>query len=85
MLPGPIDAEADDLELFPHVHSDQAMEVALDRMSGAKIAMVPVLDRADVRNVRGIVLADDILRSYGFPVLRPSASEESPVKINSEI
>jgi CIC family chloride channel protein len=85
MLPGPVDAETGDLELFPHVHSDQAMEVALDRMSGAKIAMLPVLDRANVRSVRGIVLADDILRSYGFPLFRPSASEESPVKINSEI
>lgn len=85
MLPGPLDAESADLELFPHVHSDQAMEVALDRMSGAKIAMLPVLDRANVRCVRGVVLADDILRSYGFPILRPSGDEEWPAKIKSEI
>jgi len=80
MLSGPIESDAVDIELFPHVHSDQAMEVALDRMSGSKIAMLPVLDRADVQCVRGIVLADDILRSYGFPLLRPEASGESSVK-----
>jgi CIC family chloride channel protein len=80
MLAGPLEADAGDLELFPHVHSDQAMEIALDRMSGSKIAMLPVLDRADVRGVHGIVLADDILQSYGFPLLRPAASKESPVK-----
>lgn len=85
MLPGPIEPDAVDIELFPHVHSDQAMEVALDRMSGSKIAMLPVLDRADVQCVRGIVLADDILRSYGFPLLRPEVSGESPVKIKPEI
>ena len=80
MIPGPIEPDAVDIESFPHVHGDQAMEIALDRMSGSKVAMLPVLDRADVRRVRGIVLGEDILRSYGFPLLRPAASEEPLAK-----
>ncbi len=80
MLSGPTEPEAVDFDLFPHVHADQAMEIALDRMSGSKIAMLPVLDRADVRRVRGIVLGDDILRSYGFPLLDPAASEQPVTK-----
>lgn len=75
MLAGPIESEAGDFDLFPHVHGDQAMEVALDRMSGSHVAMLPVLDRANVRRVRGIVLGDDILRSYGLPLYQPAAPE----------
>jgi hypothetical protein len=50
------------------------IEIALDRMSRFKVAMLPVLDRADVRCVRGIVLGEEILRSYGLPLLDPAAS-----------
>ncbi len=80
MLPGPTESEATDLDSFPHVHGDQAMEIALERMSHSHIAMLPVLDRADVRRVRGIVLGDDILRSYGLPPLYPAAGEQPLTK-----
>lgn len=74
MIPGPTSSELDDVESFPHVHADQVIEIALGRMSSSKLAMLPVLDRADVRRVRGIVLGDEILRSYGLPLLDPAAS-----------
>ena len=62
-------AEAqDELDEFPHVHADEPVEVALERMGTDKISMLPVLDRANVKHVRGVVLGDDILRSYGVPM-----------------
>jgi len=79
MIPTPTDSDLDDFESFPHVHADQVIEIALDRMSSSKIAMLPVVDRANVRRVRGIVLGDEILRSYGLPLLDPAASVQ-PVK-----
>jgi CIC family chloride channel protein len=43
------------------------VEVALERMGADQVSMLPVLDRANVKHVRGVVLGDDILRSYGVP------------------
>ncbi|HEX4230755.1 MAG TPA: chloride channel protein [Bryobacteraceae bacterium] len=67
MHPGPADLDSNTLEEFPHVHADQPVEVALERMGTDQVSMLPVLDRANVKRVRGVVLGDDILRSYGVP------------------
>jgi CIC family chloride channel protein len=69
MLPGSTESDFADLEELPHVHADQPVEVALELMSSDQVPMLPVLDRADVRRVRGVILGDDILRSYGIPMV----------------
>jgi CIC family chloride channel protein len=57
LLPGPE---------FPHVHSDQSLAVALERMGASYVDVLPVVSRADVHKLEGIVTLQDILKVYGF-------------------
>jgi chloride channel protein, CIC family len=50
---------------FPHVHPDQGLDLALERMGENQIEMLPVVSRADVHKLEGIVSLGDILDSYG--------------------
>lgn len=50
---------------FPHVHTDHALHVALERMSSAHIDILPVVNRANVHKLEGIVTLRDVLDSYG--------------------
>jgi CIC family chloride channel protein len=50
---------------FPHVHTDQALHLALERMSSAHVDVLPVVNRADVHKLEGIVTLRDVLDSYG--------------------
>jgi CIC family chloride channel protein len=50
---------------FPHAHKDHALHQALERMSHAHIDMLPVVNRADVHKLEGIVTLRDVLDSYG--------------------
>ena len=55
--------------VFPHVHSDQGLDLALERMGANQVDMLPVVSRADVHKLLGVVTLPDILASYG--VSRP--------------
>jgi CIC family chloride channel protein len=55
--------------VFPHVHSDQGLDLALDRMGANQIEILPVVSRADVHKLEGVVTLRDVLDSYG--VSRP--------------
>ena len=50
---------------FPHVHSDQPLELALARMGAAGVDVLPVVSRADVRKLQGIVRLSEVLAAYG--------------------
>jgi CIC family chloride channel protein len=52
---------------FPHVHADQALYVALERMGTAGLDLLPVVSRADAHETLGIVAIEDVLASYGVP------------------
>jgi len=54
---------------FPHVHPDQGIDLALERMGTNQIDILPVVSRADVHELLGVVTLPDILASYG--VSRP--------------
>ena len=51
--------------VFPHVHADQGLDLALERMGANQIEILPVVSRADVHKLEGIVTLRDILDSYG--------------------
>jgi chloride channel protein, CIC family len=51
--------------VFPHVHTDQALDVALERMGANQLEMLPVVSRADVHKLEGIVTLRDVLDAYG--------------------
>jgi CIC family chloride channel protein len=48
-----------------HVHPDQALSVALERFGASGEKFIPVLSRANVTEVVGVVALDDVLRAYG--------------------
>lgn len=50
---------------FPHVHADQALHLALERMSSAHVDILPVVNRANVHKLEGVVTLKDLLDSYG--------------------
>jgi CBS domain-containing protein len=51
---------------FPHLHADQSLAVALERMGAAGLDALPVVSRADVHKLEGIVALQDVLKFYGF-------------------
>ena len=51
---------------FPHVHSDQGLDVALERMGANQVQVLPVVSRADVHDLLGVVTLGDVLDSYGL-------------------
>ena len=48
-----------------HVHMDHALHMALERMSACHIDVLPVLHRADIHKLLGVVTLKDVLDSYG--------------------
>ena len=50
---------------FPHLHSDHSLSAALDRMGAARLDVLPVVSRANVRELEGIVTLRDVLDHYG--------------------
>jgi len=50
---------------FPHIHSDQGLDLALERMGANQIEVLPVVSRADIHKLEGIVTLRDVLHSYG--------------------
>jgi len=54
-----------DALVFPHVHPDQGLDLALERMGASQIELLPVVNRADVQKLEGIVTLRDVLDAYG--------------------
>jgi chloride channel protein, CIC family len=53
-------------EEFPHLHADQSIAVALERMGAEGLNALPVVSRADVHKLEGIVALQDVMKLYGF-------------------
>jgi len=60
-------------EEFPHLHADQSLTVALERMGAAGLDALPVVSRADVHKLEGVVALQDVMKLYGFAA--PNTSE----------
>jgi CBS-domain-containing membrane protein len=56
----------------PHVHPDHPLSLALERMGACGLNVLPVVNRANVRELIGIVALDYILKMYGLEHLRSS-------------
>jgi chloride channel protein, CIC family len=50
---------------FPHLHTDHSLMVALERMGSTHLDVLPVVSRADVCKLEGIVTLQDVLNFYG--------------------
>ena len=53
---------------IPHVHSDQSLDLALERMGAAGLQVLPVVSRFDARQVLGVVYLADIFNAYRIAV-----------------
>jgi CIC family chloride channel protein len=50
---------------LPHVHLDHTLSLALERMGTCRLHVLPVVSRANVRQLLGVVVLEDILTAYG--------------------
>jgi chloride channel protein, CIC family len=50
---------------FPHVHADHPLDDALDRMGAFRVDVLPVVSRANVHQLLGVVRLEDVLEAYG--------------------
>jgi CIC family chloride channel protein len=50
---------------FPHLHVDHPLSVALERMGACQINALPVVSRANIHKLEGIVTLKDVLALYG--------------------
>jgi CIC family chloride channel protein len=54
-----------DARNFPFVHADHSLTAALDRMGAAQLDLLPVVSRANLHNLEGVITLEDILTLYG--------------------
>jgi CIC family chloride channel protein len=59
---------------FPHLHSDHSLDVALDRIGSSGLDALPVVSRANVHKLLGMVTFDDVVALYRRPSVRPIRS-----------
>jgi CIC family chloride channel protein len=50
---------------FPHVHTDQGLDLALERLGANHLDILPVVNRADIHKLEGIVTLRNVLEAYG--------------------
>ena len=54
-----------DTRNFPYVHADHSLTAALDRMGVAQLDLLPVVSRANLRKLEGIITLQAVLTLYG--------------------
>jgi chloride channel protein, CIC family len=52
---------------FVHLHPDHSLNLALQRLGSAQMDVLPVVSRANIRQLEGIVALRDVLTAYGLP------------------
>jgi CIC family chloride channel protein len=65
---------------FQHVHSDHPLDVALERMGVGKVDVLPVVSRANIHLMLGVIRLPDILNSFGVA----STDAENPPDVKGE-
>ena len=50
---------------FPHVHEDHSLHLALERMGANQLDLLPVVSRANVHQLEGVVTLEDVQALYG--------------------
>ena len=55
-----------DTVYFPHVHADQPLHLALERMGTEKLDVLPVVSRANIHHMMGVIVLPNILDVYGL-------------------
>ena len=53
-------------DTFPHVHIDEPLSLALEKMGAETLDVLPVVSRANTRQMLGWVTLADILTAFGL-------------------
>ena len=60
-------------EEMPHLHADHSLAIALDRMGSSNLRVLPVVSRADVHHLVGLITLEQVLNAYGLgPSVAPN-------------
>ena len=51
--------------VFAHIHPDQGLDLALERMGENQFDILPVVNRSNIHKLEGIVTLRDVLEAYG--------------------
>ena len=51
---------------FPHVHADHPLSAALERMGSSGLRTLPVVSRANARQILGVVALEEVIKAYGI-------------------
>jgi chloride channel protein, CIC family len=63
---------------FPHLHSDQSLDIALERMGASGLQALPVVSRFNMRELLGVVYLADIFNAYRVAVQIPQGRTAAP-------
>ncbi|MBV9507761.1 MAG: chloride channel protein [Acidobacteriia bacterium] len=66
--------------VFPHVHTDHPLEVAVQRLAQSGLPVLPVVSRTNVRELKGTISMDDILAAYRLGTVTPETAGPDVVK-----
>jgi CIC family chloride channel protein len=58
----------------PHLHTDHPLHLALERMSTYHLDFLPVVHRADIHKLEGLVTLPDVLNAYGVDCINGSSN-----------
>jgi len=58
----------------PHLHADHALHLALERMSKHHLDLLPVVHRANIHKLEGLVTLPDVLDAYGVDCANRSSN-----------
>jgi len=58
-------SEVVEMRDFPHMHADQSLDLALERMGATGFDLLPVVSRARIHDLEGVVTLIDVLRAFG--------------------
>ena len=58
----------------PHLHTDHPLHLALERMSKYHLDVLPVVHRADMHQLEGVVTLADVLNAYGIDCISSSSN-----------
>jgi chloride channel protein, CIC family len=68
-----------DARPFPHVHKDQTLDLALERMGATQLELLPVVSRADIHKLEGIITLRDVLNAFGVTTQLDTPHRSIPV------
>jgi CIC family chloride channel protein len=71
LVPEPGPSEGLTQDLFPHLHADHSLDVALRKIAETGWDVLPVVSRDNVRQWQGTISLHDVLAAYGVSAPQP--------------